>query len=63
MGGLDNEIKPCPFCGGKAELNTEKGRFFSYIKCTNCGAESGLVKISAEYCADERAKELWNRRV
>lgn len=58
----ENKLKLCPFCGGKAVLNNERNRTCSYVKCTQCGAESGLVHISAEYCADERATEAWNRR-
>ena len=56
------ELKPCPFCGGKGCMNQEKDRICSYVKCINCGAESGLVKVSAEYCSDERAAEKWNSR-
>ncbi len=56
------ELKPCPFCGGKGCMNLEKDCICSYVKCISCGAESGLVKVSAEYCADERAAEKWNRR-
>lgn len=43
-------------------MNLEKDRICSYVKCISCGAESGLVKVSAEYCADERAAEKWNMR-
>lgn len=56
------ELKDCPFCGGKAMLNNEKNRIYSFVKCQNCGAESGIVEVSAEYCADEKAVEAWNRR-
>lgn len=56
------ELKPCPFCGGLGVLNNENNRVFSFVKCVQCGAESGLVKVSAEYCADEKAVENWNRR-
>lgn len=57
------KLKPCPFCGGMAVLNKEKGRIFSYVKCIVCGAESGLIKVSAEYGSEDKAAEAWNRRV
>lgn len=57
------DLKPCPFCGGEAVLNDfECERICSYVKCRECGAESGLVKVSAEYCSDEKAIEKWNAR-
>lgn len=57
-----NKLKPCPFCGGKGILNDELNHCVSYVKCSTCGAETGMVKVSAEYCADEKAIERWNRR-
>ncbi len=56
----DIELKPCPFCGGKATLYT-KTPYASYVKCQICGAKTDLVKISTECSSDERAIEVWNR--
>lgn len=56
------KLKPCPFCGGSGTLNDGITRIFSFVKCIQCGAEGGTVKVSAEYCADEKAAEAWNRR-
>ena len=58
---MAEKLKPCPFCGGEAKLRNEGS--CSFVKCKNCGAEAGLVHISAEYCANEKAAEAWNRRV
>jgi Lar family restriction alleviation protein len=59
------ELKPCPFCGGKANYDFEKSdRDPGYGKplidwevyCMDCFA---CVSATSE----RRAKELWNRRV
>lgn len=47
------ELKPCPFCGGKAAL---WGRFDGYeVYCINC-----LAKVEQDGRAE--AIEAWNRR-
>ena len=56
------ELKPCPFCGGKAELKTFWGgfhirRYINVVQCTSCRANSGEWKIKP------KAIEAWNRRV
>lgn len=53
-------LKPCPFCGNSAELRSDS--ISSYVKCKKCGASSELVKVSHEYCSDEKAVFNWNRR-
>ena len=57
---MTEKLKPCPFCGGEANLKDTSG--FIVAKCESCGAESGVVKVSAEYCANDKAAESWNRR-
>lgn len=56
MGGI--ELKPCPFCGGVAEVvvDSETEMLF-IIQCTECKAQTtGYENLySAEYD--------WNRRV
>lgn len=55
----ENELKPCPFCGGKAwstpiyKLHSEKTRCI--VKCTKCNA-------MIEYRDEKSAIESWNRR-
>jgi len=49
-------LKPCPFCGGKAEGYTDQGDFF-YCKCLDCKAASDV-----SYETGAEAREAWNRR-
>lgn len=54
------ELKPCPFCGGKATIIRisavySKDTFFA--TCTDCGVEMPRVAINRE-----QAAEAWNRR-
>lgn len=52
-----SELKPCPFCGGKAEIITLMGVNAKYIQCENC-------RISTEVSGEEKILiELWNRRI
>lgn len=49
------ELKPCPFCNGKAKV--EESKFgFNHISCESCGA-----MITAFYMGD--LIKAWNRRV
>lgn len=49
------KLKPCPFCGGKAELFTEYEIFFK-IQCVVCGC--GTLNGTSKPLVIER----WNRR-
>jgi len=64
---MSTELKPCPFCGGKAHIVSETlldeiGRFYS-VKCSKCGAKSG-EKFANDTCPlfFEEVREQWNRR-
>jgi len=52
-------LKPCPFCGGPAELKNPGYEYYSpcWCKCTQCGAE-GPTKSS-----ELEAEEWWNKRI
>ena len=58
------ELKPCPFCGGKALLRHDyAGIGSSYVRCEKCGLESIRFIKSFECASDDRAAEFWNRSV
>lgn len=62
---MDEKLKPCPFCGGTAELDyglmniytamkkSEEPKGCHEVRCTKCG-------ISTEWKID--ASQRWNRR-
>lgn len=73
-----DKLKPCPFCGGKSELNfqpiyMDKG---VCVSCTKCKARSRFVLYNCVYTyyhgqknvnvtkeqAIEEVSDLWNRR-
>lgn len=58
---MSEKLKPCPFCGGKAEFVIYWGgftarRFISVVRCTKCRANSG------EWKQKPKAIKAWNRR-
>lgn len=53
---MNDELKPCPFCGGKAEFEYYWWGESLTIKCTNCGASTDT------YCYDNEAMDAWNKR-
>ena len=50
---MTDELKPCPFCGGKAEFEKDEGWF---VFCEKCGSMTVLFDTKPE------AKETWNSR-
>lgn len=54
---MSTDLKPCPFCGGKAEFErTGTGRQSCVVACGNCGARH---ESSDEY---GRSGDSWNER-
>lgn len=55
-----SELKPCPFCGGKAKLKHIKGYGY-YIRCdgVGCGLQVYTHPVKNKY----KAIEVWNRRM
>lgn len=52
------DLKPCPFCGSKAELNRlgGPGSTHAYVECSKCDASMSFRTTF------EAAAEAWNRR-
>ena len=51
----ETELKPCPFCGGKAHIYQDCTGYY-VAQCDKCG-------IGTLLCGDKRtAKRRWNRR-
>lgn len=73
---MNIELKPCPFCGGEAELRdspnsrSEEGMSFYEVRCKKCGVHvTGesfnfwIVKYNREKPQDQlSAVERWNKR-
>lgn len=58
------ELKPCPFCGGEAQLEHDyHGNGSSHVICKRCGLRSVSFIRSFETASDLNAIEYWNRRV
>ena len=53
------ELKPCPFCGGKAEIGINFGRFG--IGCTECEANMRSTEVGGDF-ENESLIEAWNKR-
>ena len=61
-------LKPCPFCGGRAVVEAKTFDVFNvgaYVFCTECGARTkvfnshtGLYRESEKLAAD-----AWNKRI
>jgi Lar family restriction alleviation protein len=58
-----NELKPCPFCGGKAKMHDEQVAedcVEAWVICIDCGASSG--RVEGAYSDRPTAAAAWNRR-
>lgn len=53
-----DKLKPCPFCGGRAETNYAEFDYnFFGVSCQICGA------YVYDYTSEDAAIEKWNRRI
>ena len=63
---MSDDLKPCPFCGGKAEHSIGKtgdGKPWHYVECVDCGA-TGPTPSYADHniAVIECRAEAWNTR-
>ena len=54
---MNFELKPCPFCGGKAEFFEDEFFCRYSVVCTECGAGTDT------YGVERDAMDAWNRRI
>jgi Lar family restriction alleviation protein len=55
----EDELKPCPFCGSEASINS--GTEDHYVVCRNDDCAAALIARS--FSSAEEAIAAWNRRV
>ena len=68
---MSRELKPCPFCGGKAVIvvNYSERLPTHRVKCVVCNAQMGTHHVCYDgrgtrfFQNDEEAINAWNRRV
>lgn len=57
MEDMDQELKPCPFCGSTAELRDDGDEYYPYwVNCNEC------VGCTGECPTKELAIKAWNTR-
>jgi Lar family restriction alleviation protein len=62
---MADELKPCPFCGGTAELQTDKGptgELYGWVGCNDCDAMSGHCDLRSMQPEETHPVDLWNTR-
>lgn len=70
-----SELKPCPFCGGKAKVNSKAmdGLVHMWVSCTECDATSAIIVYRADRVPVRLSQKIstfteplykkWNRRI
>lgn len=54
-----DSLRPCPFCGGKAEF-IKQGSFYAFkVRCSECDATVG----GSAFRNDSYNAGIWNKRV
>lgn len=59
---MEIELKPCPFCGGKAELHRTNHVPAGYDYTPRCKNASCCGRLTKKYSSIETAIYFWNRR-
>lgn len=63
---MTNDLKPCPFCGGRAEMGIKSGDYgytpdIYYVKCKRCIAKVEMVSNNYKNLSKAVAN-AWNKR-
>jgi Lar family restriction alleviation protein len=67
----ENELKPCPFCGGEAVLYHQSSKYTDYdgdyVHCMHCGCRTKLFECfngtgKTHEDTEREAVNAWNRR-
>lgn len=58
-----DELKPCPFCGGRASARRFDGKFFDVYKVYCMNEDCYIEPATRPYYSKKEAIEAWNRRV
>lgn len=59
------ELKPCPFCGGKAEVKVmrlQEGKIYGVFCVADLGAKFPHGHFIDNFAEEWQAVEAWNRR-
>ena len=56
------ELKPCPFCGGEADVVYIEWCACHIVRCQNQYGECDVVPVTKYCCVESEAIEAWNRR-
>lgn len=63
---MSEELKACPFCGGRAYLHGEPGPLGTWkamVECVKCNSQSVGVRVMEKMAAAESlAVQRWNSR-
>lgn len=57
---MQNELKPCPFCGSEATLHERSDGF--YVDCATQLGFCGVMPSTWVCKTEDEAMEMWNRR-
>ena len=55
------ELKPCPFCGSKAEIECKRYINTWIVQCSNQSCPASYM-IGMDYDTEAEAIDVWNRR-
>lgn len=58
---MQDELKPCPFCGGDAGIGG--GVNYRFVNCMSCMASTNIILADSHMPTEAEAIAAWNTRV